>query len=194
MAIVRVYTSNMSESEQKTIHSAAQGDRLAFRELVLQHSHAMFRLAWRMTRDEGIAEDIVQESFIKAWHNLPEFRGESSFRSWLHRITVNSAMDVLRKQASRKKYEIGEPEWEGLEQATESPRFDAQIDIRRHTEMAMKQLTETEQAALLLRHFEGHSINEIAGMLELTSGACKQTIFRAVAKMRTALQPLVANP
>ena len=165
---------------------------MAFRELVLEHSHALFRVAWRLTSDESAAEDIVQEAFIKAWKKIGDFKMESSLRSWLHRITVNTAMDYLRKLSTRKRYETEEPDWE-IPQASETPRHDVQIDIRRETEAAMKQLSETERAALLLRHFEGHSIAEISQILEMTTGACKQTIFRAVRKMRIALQPLVAT-
>ena len=182
----------MSETEQKIIRKAAAGDRMAFRQLVLDHSHAMFRVAWRQTGDESTAEDIVQEAFIKAWRKIGDFRMQSSFRSWLHRITVNTAMDHLRKQSRRQQFETEEPEFEGLQQA-ELPRHDEQIDIREQAEAAMQKLSDTERAALLLRHFEGHSINEIADILEMTTGACKQTIFRAVRKMRIELQPLVAT-
>ncbi len=188
-----VYTSEMSQSEQKTIQKAAVGDRAAFRELVLEHSHAMFRLAWRLTSDEGAAEDIVQEAFIKAWRKIGGFRMESSFKSWLHRITVNTAMDYLRKQSRRKQFETEEPEWEPGLQSAEMPVHDTQIDIRRQTEAAMMDLSEVERSALLLKHFEGHSINEISQILEITTGACKQAIFRAVKKMRIALRPLVTT-
>ena len=164
---------------------------MAFRELVLEHSHAMFRLAWRLTSDESAAEDIVQEAFIKAWRKIGNFRMESSFRSWLHRITVNTAMDYLRKQARRKQFETAEPEFESVQQGTVTPAVDTQIDIRAQTEAAMMNLSETERSALLLKHFEGHSIKEIAQIMEMTTGACKQTIFRAVKKMRIALRPLV---
>ena len=82
----------MSRTEQKIVTKAAAGDRMAFRELVLEHSDAMFRLAWRLTCDQSVADDIVQEAFIKAWRKLGNFRMQSSFRSWLHRITVNTAM------------------------------------------------------------------------------------------------------
>ena len=183
----------MGETELKRISDAAKGDRMAFRQLVLDHSHAMFRVAWRLCNDESIAEDIVQEAFIKAWRKLGDFRMQSSFRSWLHRITVNTAMDYLRKQATRKRFETDEPDYEHISHATDSAGHDTQIDIRRQTEAAMMDLSETERSALLLRHFEGHSIKEIADILEMTTGACKQTIFRAVKKMRIALQPLVAT-
>jgi len=182
----------MNEAEQKTIRRAAAGDRVAFRALVLEHSHAMFRLAWRLTGDDVLADDIVQEAFIKAWRSIGAFRMQSSFRSWLHRITVNAAMDHLRRQSRKDQHETGEPAYENLAHAVTSDQ-DRQIDIRAQTQAAMQQLTDTERAALLLRHYEGHSIGEIADMLEMTNGACKQAIFRAVRKMRVALQPLVAT-
>ena len=182
----------MGETELKRISDAAKGDRMAFRQLVLDHSHAMFRVAWRLCNDESIAEDIVQEAFIKAWRKLGDFRMQSSFRSWLHRITVNTAMDYLRKQSRRRKFETDEQDFETADHA-ETPRHDVQIDIRTQTGAAMQTLSDTERAALLLRHYEGHSIKEIAQILDLTSDASKQTVFRAVQKMRVALQPLVST-
>jgi RNA polymerase sigma-70 factor (ECF subfamily) len=187
-----VYTSEMGETEHKTISAAVRGDRMAFRQLVLDHSHAMFRVAWRLCNDENMAEDIVQESFIKAWRKIGDFRMQSSFRSWMQRITINTAMDFLRKRARRQQFETSEPEFETTEHA-ETPRHDARIDISAQAGAAMQGLSETERAALMLRHYEGHSIREIAQILELTTDASKQTIFRAVQKMRTALQPLVST-
>ena len=188
-----VYTFEMTETEQKIVRKAAAGDRLAFRELVLEHSHAMFRLAWRLTCDESTAEDIVQESFIKAWRKLGDFRMQSSFRSWLHRITVNTAMDHLRKQAKRARIETGEPDWAQTHHGSAAPKHDIQIDVQEQTRAAMMNLREIERSALMLRHFEGHSIKEIAQILDLSAGACKQTVFRAVKKMRIELRPLVTT-
>jgi RNA polymerase sigma-70 factor (ECF subfamily) len=181
----------MSQTEQKIIKKAAAGDRSAFRQLVLEHSHAMFRLAWRLTSDETAAEDIVQEAFIKAWRKIGEFRMESSFKSWLHRITVNTAMDYLRKQVRRKLFETEEPEYETANQHEENTDSGTQIDISTQTQAAMMGLSESERTALLLKHYEGHSIKEIAQIMDITTGACKQNIFRAVKKMRIALRPLV---
>jgi RNA polymerase sigma-70 factor (ECF subfamily) len=183
----------MSKAEQKIIRKAAAGDRMAFRELVLEHSHAMYRLAWRLTCDNGAADDIVQEAFIKAWRNIGNFRMQSSFRSWLHRITVNAAMDYLRKQARHNRVETGELEWETIEHGSVTPRPDVQIDVQAQTQAAMMNLSETERTVLMLRHFEGHSIKEIANILDLTTGACKQAVFRAVKKMRIELRPLVTT-
>ncbi len=166
---------------------------MAFRELVLEHSHAMFRLAWRLSSDESAAEDIVQEAFIKAWKNIGHFRMESSFKSWLHRITVNTAMDYLRKHVRRKQFETEEPEWETADQVGVTVDTGTQIDISTQTQAAMMDLSEAERTALLLKHYEGHSIQEVARIMEITTGACKQNIFRAVKKMRIALRPLVAT-
>ena len=188
-----VYTFEMSQTEQKIIRKAAKGDRAAFRVLVLEHSHAMFRLAWRLTSDETAAEDIVQEAFIKAWRKIGDFRMESSFKSWLHRITVNTAMDYLRKHVRRKQFETETPEYETAEHAGTTPDTGYQIDISTQTQAAMMDLSESERTALLLKHYEGHSINEVARIMEITTGACKQNIFRAVKKMRIALRPLVAT-
>ena len=183
----------MSKSEEKTIRRAAAGDRLAFRDLVLEHSHAMFRLAWRLAGDQAAADDIVQEAFIKAWQKIGQFRMDSSFRSWINRITVNTAMDYLRKQSRNAARTTEEPDWERSGEGAEMPKHDVRIDIQTQTHAAMSQLSEKERAALMLRHFEGHSIKEIAQMLDLTTDACKQTIFRAVKKMRIELAPLVAT-
>ena len=183
----------MSQSEEKTIRKAAAGDRLAFRELVLDHSHAMFRLAWRLAGEQEAADDIVQEAFIKAWQKIGQFRMESSFRSWISRITVNTAMDYLRKQTRYRAHTAEEPEWDHSVAGSETPRPDVQIDIQAQTHAAMMKLSDKERAALMLRHHEGHSIREIAEMLDLTTDACKQTIFRAVRKMRIELAPLVTT-
>jgi len=182
----------MTHSEQKIVKRAAAGDRIAFRELVLEHSRAMFRLAWRLTGDESLAEDVVQEAFIKAWRKMDTFKMESGFRSWLHRITVNTAMDQLRKRSRREHFEVSEPDWAEDRHSATASKQDVQLDVQVQTQAAMMNLSDTERAALMLRHFEGHSIAEIAQILNLTTNACKQTVFRAVKKMRAELQPLVA--
>lgn len=183
----------MTRAEQQIIRRAAAGDRAAFRELVLEHSQAMFRLAWRISGDESAADDIVQEAFIKAWRKIADFRMQSGFRSWLHRITVNTAMDYLRKQARVRQHESATPELEHLATGASQPRHDVQIDVQEQTHAAMMNLSDTERAALMLRHFEGHSIKEIAQILNMSSSACKQAVFRAVKKMRVELAPLVTT-
>jgi RNA polymerase sigma-70 factor (ECF subfamily) len=184
----------MAEKETRIIRQAIKGDRMAFRTLVLEHSHAMFRLAWRLTQDEHLAEDVVQEAFLKAYRKIGDFNLEASFGTWMHRITVNTAMDQLRKLSTRNRHESPEPDWtEATAPSSSEASIGERDDIRRHAEAAMKELTDLERTAFTLRHFEGHSIAEISDILEMKDNACKQAIFRAVKKMRTALQPLVTT-
>jgi RNA polymerase sigma-70 factor (ECF subfamily) len=179
--------------EQEIVRKAAAGDRMAFRTLVLENSHAMFRVAWRLTGDQQVAEDVVQEAFIKAWQKLGDFRQDASFRSWLTRITVNTGMDMLRKRSRREQFEIDTGEWTPEQVTPENVHPSVRIDLQKQTASAMRQLSDTERAAFLLKHYEGHSIKEIAETLEMTSNACKQAIFRAVKKMRAALDPQVTT-
>ncbi len=176
-------------NEAQTIQAAAAGDRNAFRQLVLDHSAPMFALAFRMTGEQGAADDIVQDAFVKAFKKLASFNQQSSFRTWLHRITVNTAMDYLRKEQRRRRHE--DQESDAALQAAVSHCPAEQRDIALHTQRALNDLTELERTALILRHYEGHSIKEIAVILETNSNACKQAIFRAVRKMRIALEPMV---
>ena len=125
-------------------------------------------------------EELLDEFYFtyKAWEHL-----EVGRRAY--------AMDLLRKQSRRSHFETELPDWSPETEGVHTPRPDRQLDISRETAAAMEQLSEKERTALLLRHYEGHSINEIAEILDMTANACKQTIFRAVRKMRIALSPLV---
>src|ERR1041385_755977 len=97
---IRPRSSNnmMEDSDLRAVVQAQAGDHDAFRLLVERHSAPLFRLAYRMTGNEQDAEDIVQETFLRAYRQLPKFESRSSFRTWLHRIAANSALDTLRKR------------------------------------------------------------------------------------------------
>lgn len=180
----------MSSQEEQRVRRSLRGDQRAFRELVIAHSPAMLRLAFRLTCDHGAAEDVVQEAWIKAYRKLPEFDGRSSFGTWAHRITVNTAMDLLRRNRSRSRFETPDdavPEQPASPSACPAERR----DIQRQTLAAMQKLSDMERAAFTLRHFEGHSIKEICQLLGIRTSACKQAIFRAVGKMRAQLEPMV---
>jgi RNA polymerase sigma-70 factor (ECF subfamily) len=173
---------------------ARQGDSEAFRALVELHAKAAFALAFRLTGDERDAEDVVQESFIRAYRQLGRFESRSNFGTWLHRIVVNCSMDALRARHSRR-------EERGVDPATDlgefvpsggpSPeRLARSAEIRTRVEAAMGLLTAQERVAFALRHWEGRSIDDIGHALGLQTSAAKHAVFRAVKKMRTALEPL----
>lgn len=181
----------MPESDALAISRVRAGDDDAFRELVERHSRAVYRVAYRITGRIEDAEDVVQETFLRAYRQLHRFEARANFGTWLHRIATNCAVDLLR---ARPKREVAE-EPETLERAAdalpvpERSALGAQITDRLAGAMAL--LTEMERAAFTLRHFEGLSIDEISGVLGLKTSAAKHSIFRAVRKMRRELQPFI---
>jgi RNA polymerase sigma-70 factor, ECF subfamily len=172
---------------------ARQGDGEAFRMLVEQHSRRAFQLAYRMTGNQQDAEDVVQESFIRAYRQLSRFEARAHFATWLHRIVANCSVDLIRSRRSRQDH-ASMDDIAPLEQPhTESPdpeRLAESAHIERSVATAMAGLTPLERAAFTLRHHEGRSIAEIGRTLGLGTSAAKHSVFRAVRKLRTALEPL----
>ncbi len=182
----------MEGSDEAAVALAKAGDREAFRSLVERHSRKVFRLAFRMTGSEEDAEDVVQETFLKAYRNLGRFAGQSEFSTWLHRIAANCAVDALRRRASRRMQERPLEE-EALEAAASGPTPDRALfasEIQRRVSRSLEGLSAMERAAFVLRHFEGRTIAEIGKTLGVRSGAAKNCVFRAVAKLRRDLEPV----
>jgi RNA polymerase sigma-70 factor (ECF subfamily) len=173
---------------------ARQGDGEAFRTLVELHAKAAFGLAYRLTGDERDAEDVVQESFIRAYRQLARFESRSNFGTWLHRIVVNCAMDALRARHSRREERGSDPATDiadAMPSSGPSPeRLARSAEIRRRVNDSMATLTAHERVAFVLRHWEGRSIDEIGRALGLQTSAAKHAVFRAVKKVRAALEPL----
>ncbi len=173
---------------------ARQGDGDAFRVLVDLHARPAFALAFRLTGNERDAEDVVQESFIRAYRQLGRFESRSNFGTWLHRIVVNCAMDALRARRSRhedRAVTAADDLPEVVPADSPSPeRLARSAEIRRRVETSMALLTPQERIAFALRHFEGRSIDDIGRTLGLQKSAAKHAVFRAVRKLRAALAPL----
>jgi RNA polymerase sigma-70 factor (ECF subfamily) len=189
----------MPQTDADTVAKARDGDSEAFRGLVEAHSRAVYRLAHRMTGSSQDAEDVVQETFLKAYRQLSRFESRANFGTWVHRIAVNCSIDLIRSRASR---EAGRDTTtleqcstdEGIVAGRASPeRLMLSSEVQERVNSAMSTLSRMERAAFILRHFEGHSIDEISRSLGLKTNATKHSIFRAVKKMRVALEPLVAT-
>ena len=187
----------MEVSDAAAVAKAREGDQDAFRALVERHSVRLFQLAYRMTGNEQDAEDIVQETFLRAYKQLGRFESRAGFGTWLHRIAANCSLDLLRKQTRRGEHERAS-EFTGQEATgaiqSDAPAPDQQAfhgEVRHKVESALQELTPMERTAFVLRHFEGRSIGEIGDALGAGPGATKQSIFRAVQKMRRALEPMV---
>ena len=175
---------------------ARQGDSDAFRALVETHSRSVFRLAYRMTGNEQDAEDVVQESFLRAYRQLGRFESRANFGTWLYRIASNCSVDLMRSKQARHDQVRGD----SLDQdgAAELPAVDQpgpermaeSAEIDRRVQHALQELSPLERAAFTLRHYEGRSIDEIGATLGLGTSAAKHSVFRAVKKLRVALAPL----
>lgn len=188
----------MPQTDATAVALARDGDSDAFRALVDRHSRAVYGLAHRMTGNPQDAEDVVQETFLKAYRQLGRFESRANFSTWLHRIAVNCSIDLIR---GRKHQETGRdaPDLDALESSGDqrvdpSPeRLMLSTEVQERVGQAMEGLTAMERAAFVLRHFEGQSIEEISRALGLKANAAKHSIFRAVRKMRLALEPFVES-
>jgi len=179
------------------VERARQGDGQAFRRLVEQQARPLFRICVRITRDEALAEDAVQEALYKAWRGLPAFDGRAAFSTWLHQIAVNAALEQLRRNA-RHRHELSEGDQADDETGDflaaqgddgPSPEDLARGDeLTRRVDVQLARMSALERAAFVMRHYEGESLETIAEALSLNIGQSKQAIFRAVRKLRGALQ------
>jgi RNA polymerase sigma-70 factor, ECF subfamily len=185
--------------ESSGVVRAGESSADSFRSLVEEHSPMVFRLAYRMTGNEEDAEDVVQESFLKAHRSLRHFDARSSFRTWIYRIAVNCAIDLIRRRrhpvmasTPRRPDDDGADVVESLPSGEPLPdriAFSGQVD--RSVAAALLLLSPLERAAFVLRHLEGMPIERIATVLQSHPNAVKQTVFRAVRKLRRELAPLM---
>jgi RNA polymerase sigma-70 factor (ECF subfamily) len=188
----------MPQTDAATVALARDGDSEAFRALVERHSRAVYRLAYRMTGSADDAEDVVQETFLKAYRQLSRFESRANFSTWLHRIAVNCSIDLIRSRPHRESghdaadldHLGGDDRGPNVQASPE--RLMLSTEVQERVMNAMTSLSAMERAAFALRHFEGQSIDEISHALGLKANATKHSIFRAVKKMRVALEPLVS--
>jgi len=182
------------DAEAFVLAQARAGNREAFRTLVERHSRAVFRVAYRITGNEADAEDVVQDTFIRAYTELKKFEARSGFGTWLHRIAANYAIDLIRRRPRHvvTDEEEAEPLLARLASPAPGPeRVAAGRQIRQRIDTVLEGLTPLERAAFTLRHLEQQSIEEISATLGQNPAATRHSIFRAVAKMRRALGPVM---
>lgn len=164
--------------------------------LVEQNSHRIFRLAFRMTGSEHDAEDVVQETFLRAYRNLGRFDSRAKVATWLNAIASNCAIDLLRKRKYRRTEKLDEqaPVGAPVSNRPAPDRVAMGSELRERVDAALLKLSARERIAFSLRHFEGQSIREVATAMKMPEGSVKNTIFRAVRKLRAALGPALGVP
>jgi len=182
----------MRELELTIIEQAINGDKMAFRSIVIHYGKIVNNIAYRYTHNEATAEDITQETFIKAFKALSKYKREAKFSTWLFRITTNASIDYIRKAKKLNTTDSIEQNSEHFNIPEPQTQFSEQLDLNQQLHNALGGLTETERLAFTMKHHQGYSIRETAKQLRINNNACKQTIFRAVQKLRKQLTPLVS--
>jgi len=189
----------MEQSDAEAIAQIRAGNADAFRVLVERHSRSVFRLAFRMTGNQHDAEDLVQETYLRAYRQIRKYDGRAAFGTWLYRIAANCSLDLIRARQRRQEQQTpvdqeGEPlETSAASDAPTPERLAFSGELQKLLAPALNLLSPTERTAFVLRHYEGMCIEEIGQALGVQAGAAKHSVFRAVQKLRRALEPAVMS-
>jgi len=172
---------------------AARGNREAFDELVTRYHSRMFQLVRILTSDDEDAEDLVQETFVRAYRAVPRFRGDSTFRTWLHRIAVNVVRShVTRRISRRDRFPVIEMSSHDRAVVHTASREDVENTVvqRRTIDQALAQLPPDVRLLVTLRDVQGLEYREIARITGLPIGTVESRIFRGRRRLRPLLESL----
>jgi RNA polymerase sigma-70 factor (ECF subfamily) len=156
-----------------------------FHAVVKQRGGRWYHACLRITRDAGLAEDAVQDALLKAWDRRDSFRQDAELDTWIHRIALNAALDLVRKRNPDSVDPELLDEHEGTAQSPETHY--ARQSFGNDLSGAMERLTQLERECFVLKHIEGWPLADIAERQKCTVNNAKQTLFRAVRKLRTDL-------
>ena len=192
------------DSDQMLVERSVAGDQRAFELLVIKYQRRIQRLIGRMVRDTDLVEDIAQETFIRAYRALHQFRGESQFYTWLYRIAANTAKKYLL-QLKRDNI-VFEASFQSDDEADETSRQKSEPttsetpesvlaarEIAAAVNAALEQLPEELRQAITLREMEGLSYEEIAEMMNCPIGTVRSRIFRAREAVSARIKPMLDN-
>jgi RNA polymerase sigma-70 factor (ECF subfamily) len=191
------------DEDAQLVERVQRGDQRAFEMLVVKYQRRIERLIARMVRDVDLVQDIAQESFIRAYRALPQFRGDSAFYTWLYRIAVNTAKkalvdlkrDPLVTESARAGADDDDDETSRVErELTDGETPDAVLaskEIARTVNAAIEALSEDLRQAITLREIEGLSYEEIAELMNCPIGTVRSRIFRARESIAQKLRPLL---
>jgi RNA polymerase sigma-70 factor, ECF subfamily len=193
-----------SDADALLVERAKRGDVSAFEMLVVKYQRRIERLISRMVRDTDLVQDIAQETFIRAYRALPQFRGESAFYTWLYRIAVNSAKKALLEL--KRDPLVSESSLVSTEDGEEPSRVENELsdgstpesllaskEIAATVNAAIESLSEDLRQAIVLREIEGLSYEEIADVMNCPIGTVRSRIFRAREAIAGKLRPLLGT-
>lgn len=172
------------KADLELVKDVKAGDRNAFSELVRRHQKSLYRMISRLTRDQALAEDVVQEAFVKAYQKIALFEERSSFKSWLFRIGINTANNKMRARradaVSMEDVQASVP--------SEAERTLVYRDLQKLIASELEKLPDRQRMALTLRIFEDLSFNEIAQIMDCPYDTAKANYRHALLKLKSALE------
>jgi RNA polymerase sigma-70 factor (ECF subfamily) len=192
----------MDKAETEAIRDVLAGDRDAYRVLMDRHFCSARRVAFRITGNEADAEEAAQEAFLRAYNKLPSFRQDSAFSTWIMRITMNTAINLVERRRRDLSYHApriaDEPSLADHTVRVPDGQAGPEVSLLNREaaslrQAAMAELTPMERTAFTLRHMEDVPMVEIATALNITSNSAKQAVFRAVSKLRRSLTPIAGG-
>lgn len=189
------------EDDGALVRAAKRGEMAAFEELVARHRNRIYARAFNMMRSEEEAMDLSQGAWVKGWQRLPQFKGESSFSTWITRIVINLCLDQLRKQQRHRMESIDEMNAEsgGVERrlsvACVNPTARLErAEVRQRIDQALSRLSYEHRTVLVLREFEQMDYQEIAKTMSSSPGTVMSRLFYARRKMAALLAGLKKEP
>ena len=181
-------------TDRELVERAKRGDQSAFERLVLDNQNRVYSLALRLVNDREEAADLAQEAFVKAWQGLPSFQGESSFATWIYRLTTNVCIDWLRRQKRREGVEPSvslddeESGWAEPADRDSDPHLLLERSERgKALARGLARLPDWQRRVLVLRELSGLSYQEIGQALDIDLGTVKSRIARARLNLRKIL-------
>jgi RNA polymerase sigma-70 factor, ECF subfamily len=192
-AAEKIRSRSVNPGDEELVASARQGNRGAFEELVERHKRRAYHIAFGFTRDGEDAKDLSQEAFLKAFTNLKNFDGRSSFYTWFYRILVNLCLDYKRRHKRVPAEEFDEATVARMDPSHEParPRSPDQQVLARQISVkvgaALEALPARQRVAFVLKNHQGLSIKEIAELMDTAEGTVKVHLHRAVTALRERL-------
>jgi RNA polymerase sigma-70 factor (ECF subfamily) len=186
----------VTRSDGALVEASRRGDREAFRELVERHFRRVLAVASGMLRSPEDAKDVAQETFIKAYRSLASFKGDSTFYTWLYRITVNLCIDQQRRQGrvaaaiepAATGGEDAAGEWQGGNPGPDPFERVRQRELGAHMRAALDELTPEHRAVILLREIEGLSYEEISHVMQCAKGTVMSRLHYARKRLQDKLR------
>jgi RNA polymerase sigma-70 factor (ECF subfamily) len=188
-------------TETDLIRAAQRGEADAFEQLVRTYDHSVLRMALNLLHSEEDARDVYQEVFLRVYRNLPKFRFDCAFSTWLYRIVANLCLDQIRKRKVRREdappldregAEVDRLQFIPEERADVDPqRRLMSAEVNQRVQDVLETLTPRERIVFEMRHFQGMRLRSIGESLGVTEEAAKNCLFRATQKMRASLGDLV---